>query len=152
AEALVRFGVPEEVLSDNGKQFTDRFGQGGEVLFDRICRENGILHLLTQPGHPTTTGKVERFHGSLRQELLNHISVFDDVAAAQAAMDRWVHQYNTVRPHQSLDMAVPADRFRPVEEASQLPLRLPASLVEARKSAAVALSGKEVGLVSDVDA
>jgi hypothetical protein len=36
AEALARFGVPEEVQSDDGKQFTDRFGKGGEVMFDRI--------------------------------------------------------------------------------------------------------------------
>jgi transposase InsO family protein len=61
AEAMTRFGVPEEVLSDNGKQFTDRFGKGGEVLFDRICRDNGITHRLTPPRTPTTTGKVERF-------------------------------------------------------------------------------------------
>jgi transposase InsO family protein len=47
AGALRRFGVPAEVLSDNGKQFTDRFGKGGEVLFDRICRDNGIIHRLT---------------------------------------------------------------------------------------------------------
>jgi integrase len=40
--------VPGEVLTDNGKQFTDRFGKGGEVLFDRICRDNGITHRLTQ--------------------------------------------------------------------------------------------------------
>jgi transposase InsO family protein len=58
AGALRRFGVPGEVLSDNGKQFTDRFGKGGEVLFDRICRDNGITHRLTQPRHPTTTGKI----------------------------------------------------------------------------------------------
>jgi transposase len=42
AAALRAFGVPGEVLTDNGKQFTDRFGKGGEVLFDRICRDNGI--------------------------------------------------------------------------------------------------------------
>jgi transposase InsO family protein len=41
AAALRRFGVPGEVLTDNGKQFTDRFGKGGEVLFDRICRDTG---------------------------------------------------------------------------------------------------------------
>jgi transposase InsO family protein len=62
AAALARFGVPEELLSDNGKQFTDRFGKGGEVLFDKICRHNGIAHRLTQPASPTTTGKIERFH------------------------------------------------------------------------------------------
>ena len=74
AAALRQFGVPGEVLTDNGKQFTDRFGKGGEVLFDRICRDNGIIHRLTQPRHPTTTGKIERFHGSLRRELLNDAS------------------------------------------------------------------------------
>jgi transposase InsO family protein len=57
AQALQRFGVPEEVLTDNGKQFTDRFGKGGEVLFDKICRKNGITHRLTQPASPTTTGR-----------------------------------------------------------------------------------------------
>jgi transposase InsO family protein len=71
AEGMVRFGVPQELLTDNGKQFTDRFGHGGEVLFDRICRENGIVHRLTQPASPTTTGKVERFHQTLRRELLD---------------------------------------------------------------------------------
>ena len=49
AQALARFGVPEEVITDNGKQFTDRFGKGGEVLFDKICRRNGITHRLTAP-------------------------------------------------------------------------------------------------------
>ena len=69
--ALERHGTPEQVLTDNGKVFTARFGLGvGEVLFDRICRENGIRHLLTAPRSPTTTGKVERFHKTLRAELL----------------------------------------------------------------------------------
>jgi transposase len=57
AEALVRYGIPEEMLTDNGKQFTDRFGKGGEVLFDRICRQNGIVHRLTRPPRPPRPGK-----------------------------------------------------------------------------------------------
>jgi transposase len=52
AGALQRYGVPEEVLTDNGKQFTARFGRGGEVLFDRICRDNGIVHRLTPRACP----------------------------------------------------------------------------------------------------
>ncbi|HEX3956457.1 MAG TPA: IS481 family transposase [Trebonia sp.] len=131
AAALQQFGVPGEVLSDNGKQFTDRFGKGGEVLFDRICRDNGITHRLTQPRTPTTTGKIERFHGSLRRELLNDAVPFSDLAAAQAAIDGWVSEYNTTRPHQSLGMATPADRFstaRAKAEGKLLPLRLPAVL------------------------
>jgi transposase InsO family protein len=89
AEGLAAFGVPEEMLTDNGKQFTDRFGKGGEVLFDRICRENGIAHRLTQPASPTTTGKVERFHQTLRRELLDDAGVFTTLVAAPEAVDRF---------------------------------------------------------------
>lgn len=131
-EALVRFGVPEEVLTDNGKQFTARFGPGkpGETMFDRICRENGITHRLTKPQSPTTTGKIERFHQTLRRELLDACGPFADLASAQAAVDGWLEDYNRMRPHQSLDMAVPASRFvpRPRTEQDALPVVLPARL------------------------
>jgi transposase InsO family protein len=128
AAALRQFGIPGEVLTDNGKQFTDRFGKGGEVLFDRICRDNGITHRLTQPRSPTTTGKIERFHGSLRRELTDDAVPFTGLAAAQAAVDEWVEEYNTRRPHQAIGMAVPAERFstaRAAAERELLPLRLP---------------------------
>jgi hypothetical protein len=125
--AVQEFGVPEEVLTDNGKQFTARFGNGGEVMFDRICRENGIVHRLTQPATPTTTGKVERFHQTLRRELLDDVAVWPDLDAAQAAIDAFRHEYNTDRPHQSLDMAFPANRFVPAEPGV-VPVKLPASL------------------------
>jgi transposase InsO family protein len=131
ARALERYGVPEEVLTDNGKQFTDRFGKGGEVLFDRICRDNGIVHRLTQPATPTTTGKIERFHQTLRRDLLADHDLFADLDEVQATLDAWVAtDYNTRRPHRSLDMASPADRFAPVPEAERdaLPLRLPPAL------------------------
>lgn len=131
-EALLRFGVPEEVLTDNGKQFTARFGSGrpGETMFDRVCRENGITHRLTRPQSPTTTGKIERFHQTLRRELLDSSAPFTDLAAAQAAVDVWLEDYNRMRPHQSLDMAVPASRFaaRPRAEPDVLPVVLPARL------------------------
>jgi transposase InsO family protein len=124
AEALARFGVPEEVQSDNGKQFTDRFGKGGEVMFDRICRKNGIKHRLTDPFSPNQNGKVERFHGTLRPDFLDQAAPFTSVAAAQAAVDVWVADYNLDRPHQALDdkqPVTPADRFRPIpEEQRQL--------------------------------
>src|ERR1022692_5027005 len=59
---LVVHGIPHEVLTDNGKVFTARFGLGpGPVLFDRICHENGVRHILTAPYSPPTTGKVEGF-------------------------------------------------------------------------------------------
>jgi transposase InsO family protein len=135
AHALRRYGVPGEVLTDNGKQFTGRFGgpRAGEVLFDRICRDNGITHRLTKPRSPTTTGKIERFHGSLRRELLDDHPPFESIAHAQAVIDTWVTGYNLDRPHQALDMAAPINRFTAItpqhqQEAQTLPLVLPAEL------------------------
>jgi transposase InsO family protein len=116
AEALRRHGVPQELLTDNGKCFTGRFGaKDTEVLFDRICRENGIDHLLTAPRRPQTTGKIERFHRTLRTEFLTG-RIFADLATAQAELDRWVVSYNTERPHSALDMATPAGRFTQHEQ------------------------------------
>jgi Integrase core domain len=104
--------VPAQILTDNGKVFTGRFGLGsGEVLFDRICRENGIKHLLTAPGSPTTTGKVERFHKTLRREFLDG-KVFADLDEAQAAIDAWVTHYDHDRPHQGIGMIAPWEGFR----------------------------------------
>jgi transposase InsO family protein len=112
--ALARHGVPEGILTDNGKVFTARFGPGpGPVRFDQICVENGIKHLLTAPYSPTTTGKVERLHKTMRREFFDlHEGEYATIADAQAALDAWVEEYNTVRPHQSAGMRPPADRFR----------------------------------------
>jgi transposase InsO family protein len=111
AQALERHGVPEEILTDNGKVFTNRFGlTPSEVLFDKICRENGVTHRLTAPASPTTTGKIERFLRTLRIEFLAG-QVFSSQHAAQRELDRWVADYNTTRPHQSLGMATPSERF-----------------------------------------
>lgn len=111
AHAMRAHGVPEQILTDNGKVFTNRFGPGtGEVLFDRVCRENGIKHILTAPRSPTTTGKVERWHKTLRREFLGG-KVFDSVEDAQAQLDAWVEHYNCERPHQSLGMEPPIERF-----------------------------------------
>jgi transposase InsO family protein len=111
ARILAEFGPPEAVLTDNGKVFTGRFGlRPMEVLFDRICRENGIRHLLTAPRSPTTTGKIERFHGTLRRELLNG-RTFPTLAVAQQVIDGWIVEYNTDRPHQSIGRCTPAERF-----------------------------------------
>jgi transposase InsO family protein len=111
ARILAEFGAPEAVLTDNGKVFTGRFASRPmEVLFDRICRENGIRHLLTAPRSPTTTGKIERFHGTLRRELLTG-RTFPTLVAAQRVIDAWITEYNTDRPHQALGRCTPAERF-----------------------------------------
>lgn len=111
AKAMRIHGVPQEILTDNGKVFTGRFGhKDTEVLFDRICRENGIDHLLTAPRSPTTTGKIERFHRSLRTEFLTS-RIFESQQSAQTQLDAWVVEYNTIRPHQGIGMVAPIVRF-----------------------------------------
>jgi transposase InsO family protein len=152
AQTLARHGVPEEVITDNGKQFTDRFSRygptRGEVLFDKICRKNGITHRLTQPASPNQNGKVERFHGTLRPEI-TETGPFESVEAAQAAVDAWVEDYNRERPHQGLDEhrpVVPADRFVPAADQGGLELWLPPALAVAAEPDA-AEPGAEV--VSD---
>ena len=123
ALALRTYGIPGQVLTDNGKVFTGRFNLPPvEVLFDRVCRENGIEHLLTQPRSPTTTGKVERFHRAIRTEFRTDRE-FPDLAHAQAELDDWVVDYNTRRPHQALDMATPSERFEQSVPAPVTPLR-----------------------------
>jgi transposase InsO family protein len=118
--AMQRWGVPFEVLTDNGKQFTGKFTRPlpVEVLFERTCREHGISARLTKRRSPTTTGKIERFHRTLRRELLDEVGPFATVEAAQLALDEWVHSYNTERPHQALDMATPVTLFRTREDAA----------------------------------
>ena len=120
--ALERYGLPGQVLTDNGKVFTGRFSQPPvEMLFDRILREHGVEHLLTQPRSPTTTGKVERFHRALRTEFRTD-RVFASLEVAQAELDAWVDNYNTRRPHQAIGMAPPADRFL-AASAPAVPIR-----------------------------
>jgi transposase InsO family protein len=132
--ALRRYGVPDEVLTDNGKQFTGRYTKPrpAEVLFERICRLNGILGLLTKIRSPTTTGKVERWHQSIENEFLDVQGPFADLPSAQAALDGWRHDYNFHRPHQALDMATPASRFRavPAAERETTALVIPPQLSE----------------------
>jgi hypothetical protein len=81
-------------------------------MFDRICNNNSITHLLTAPYSPTTTGKVERLHKTMREGFFaENDRVHETIEEAQVALDAWVHEYNVDRPHQSLGDRPPAERF-----------------------------------------
>ncbi len=123
AQALARHGVPEEVITDNGKQFTDRFSRygptRGEVLFDKICRKNAITHRLTQPASPNQNGKVERFHGTLRPEITRGRAVRVRARRRRRRSMPGSRTTTAERPHQGLDEhrpVVPADRFVPADQ------------------------------------
>ena len=95
-----------------------------DVLFDRLCRENGIDHLLTQPRSPTTTGKIERFHRTLRIEFDTR-RAFTNLPVAQQALDEWVTYYNTQRPHQAVGDAAPVTRFHAGARTVEAPAARP---------------------------
>ena len=117
-EALTTHGIPEQILTDNGKVFTGRLGRKpANVLFDRICLNNGIRHLLTAPYSPTTTGKIERLHKTMRKEFFSEHS-FETIEQCQAALDVWVVDYNNEREHQSLGDVPPIRRFELAKPAA----------------------------------
>ncbi|MDQ3659610.1 MAG: IS481 family transposase [Actinomycetota bacterium] len=117
-EALATHGVPEQILTDNGKVFTGRLGRRlANVLFDRICLNNGIRHLLTAPYSPTTTGKIERLHKTIRKEFFTDKS-FETIDDMQAALDVWVADYNNQREHQAVGDVPPIRRFELARPAS----------------------------------
>jgi transposase InsO family protein len=114
-EALSRHGVPEQILTDNGKVFTGRLAHKPAIVaFDRLCLHNGIRHILTAPYSPTTTGKIERLHKTMRTELFDSRR-FDSLAQAQDELDRWVAHYNGEREHQAIGDVAPIRRFELVQ-------------------------------------
>lgn len=122
-EALSHHGVPEQILTDNGKVFTGRLARKpATVAFDRICLHNGIRHLLTAPYSPTTTGKIERLHKTMRKELLSG-RTFTTIEQAQAELDTWVAHYNGEREHQAIGDVPPIRRFELVQ-------RVPAEVID----------------------
>ncbi|WP_131768697.1 IS481 family transposase [Candidatus Protofrankia californiensis] len=152
--AMRRYGVPSEVLTDNGGQFTGRHlkPMPVQVLFEKVCHDNGIKQRLTKPRSPTTTGKIERFHKTLRAEFLDHVAPFASITVAQDAIDAWITSYNQQRPHQALDMAVPASLFRPngptrLDTVSSTPVPEPVEL--APSSLVIGVIEPPAGPISD---
>ncbi len=94
-------GVPENVRSDNGPEFTSR-----RMLGWAEERKITLVHI--QPGRPMQNGHVESFHGRLRDECLN-VSWFRTLNDVRLTIDRWRHEYNCERPHSSLDYRTPRE-------------------------------------------
>lgn len=110
--ALFRcYGLPFAMLMDNGSPWGDCGGQPFTIFTTWLMR-HGIAVSHGRPYHPQTQGKEERFHRSLKAEVLERNS-FADLAACQRAFDRWRQVYNHERPHEALGLQPPAMRYRP---------------------------------------
>ena len=111
-----RYGLPWRMTMDNGPPWGS-----ASCTYSRLdvwLMKQGIRVGHSRPYHPQTQGKDERFHRTLRVEVLQG-RTFEDVPKTQSAFDRWRHVYNHQRPHEALDMGVPAQRYRPALRAYQ---------------------------------
>ena len=106
-----RYGLPERMLMDNGPPWGTEGQQTLSALVLWLIRL-GIRLSHSHPYHPQTQGKDERFHRTLKAEVLRD-QYFASLSACQRSFDRWREVYNRERPHQALDMAVPISRYQP---------------------------------------
>jgi len=109
-----RYGVPARMTMDNGSPWGS--AQRHYTALDVWLMRQGIRVSHSRPYHPQTQGKDERFHRSLKAEVLQGPPM-GDLQQAQTAFDRWRGIYNRHRPHEALDMCVPLQRYRPSERA-----------------------------------
>ena len=105
--------MPNSVLSDNGAQFAGF--KKGYTQFEKWLMDLDILPIHGRIKHPQTQGKIERFHRTMKQELLNHTSIAD-IEDAQIKFDLWRDKYNNIRPHEALGMKTPAEVYEPSQK------------------------------------
>lgn len=112
-EAIERYGMPEEVLTDNGRQF---YSWRGKSEFQKYLIKSGIQHIRSRPYHPQTLGKIESLWRNLYQELLGKVPL-SSYEEAKEKIEEWIRWYNYKRPHQGIGGLVPADRYFGVEKS-----------------------------------
>lgn len=111
-DAVVRFGKPEEVLTDQGRQY---YAWRGKSELEKLLEKEGIKHVVSRPQHPQTLGKCERFWETVYNEFWTRAKP-KDLEEARVRLKYFIDHYNHQRPHQGLNGMTPADRFFGVAE------------------------------------
>lgn len=107
------YGLPYRINADNGQPWGGPKAQGhGISQLSVWLIRLGVKVSFSRPAHPQTNGKDERFHRTLKAEVLKG-KTFKDLSHAQHAFDEWRAIYNYVRPHDALGLEVPASRYQP---------------------------------------
>lgn len=97
-------GKPKAIRSDNGSEFTC------EQLV-KWSKKHGIEWLYIQPGHPTQNPYIERFNGTVRQELYN-LHIFKSLKQVRQMNQEWMEDYNNSRPHKGVGYLTPVQMAR----------------------------------------
>jgi len=101
------YGACKEMLTDNGRQYTN---WRGSTRFEQELKKDRIRHIKSRPHHPMTLGKMERFWKTILEEFLLRAQ-FGSFEEARERIRLWVQYYNHQRPHQGIGGLCPADRF-----------------------------------------
>jgi len=109
--AVAEYNVPKEMLTDNGRQYTN---WRGSSRFEAELKKDGVHHIRSRPHHPMTLGKIERFWKSIHEEFLCRAQ-FDSFENASERIKMWLQYYNYRRPHQGIGAVCPAERFFEVQ-------------------------------------
>lgn len=109
-EVFKRHGLPKKMTMDNGTPW----GYSGRQLHTQFCA--WLMHLgievrHSRPNHPQTQGKLERFHRTFKEELLDYYT-FDDLVLAQEGFNWWLDIYNNERPHAAINLETPSQRYQ----------------------------------------
>jgi transposase InsO family protein len=106
-EAFREYGLPDRMTMDNGSPWK---GHTLSRLTIWLMRQ-GIIVSHSRPYHPQTQGKDERFHRSLKEEILK-FRTFRTFEEAQICFDEWKYVYNHIRPHDGINLLCPANRYQ----------------------------------------
>ena len=118
-----RYGMPHRILADNGSPWGGGRNDGTYSALGVWLLRLGIGLSHGRPYHPQTQGKDERFHRTLKAEVLD-LRQFNDLKACQSAFDAWRMVYNYERPHEALRLKTPSTRYSPSKRPfpEQIPL------------------------------
>ena len=110
------YGLPDAILSDNGPPWADH--TNGYTPYEIWMMQLGILPMHGRALHPQTQGKEERFHRTLKEDVLKRYTI-RDLVEAQSIFDHYREEYNVERPHAALNYVVPEKHYR--SSARKLP-------------------------------
>ena len=105
--AFIKYGLPKEILTDNGAQFTT---WQGVTRFEKLLAKLEICHTRARPHHPQTLGKIEAFNRNIKRELLD-VELFRSQEEASERIAAYIEHYNYARTHQGIGGFTPSDRF-----------------------------------------